>query len=138
MPFNVTLYYFLAPFDVLERADEWNVELNKVDINDDDQLSKLVSTWLLKGRLVEDFTKLHKWEVVWSLIDALSDSKFDFDSVFSPSSLDREWIALPTAWRIKDSRHFFWVIYQAHYEAWHAELAEFSPPTPDRLRRNRK
>lgn len=122
LPFTVDLRFFATCFDVFDREEDLGEELNCLDPNNDQQLKQLFIKRLFSSKYTHKYMPHHKYDVARVLEQALLNPSTDFKSVLSWQNLVDIDVSLPTAWMIRDARHYFWVAYCALIDTWKLEI----------------
>lgn len=117
--FEVTPAFFLGDFDIFDREESLGEYLNNFDPNDKNQLQFLLDEKFFRGARLLKFTEPHKYKLMKTLEESLSDSDFDFDAVLNGED---EYFCLPGSWNIKNPRDFFNLIYDEMFTRWGENL----------------
>src|SRR4051812_35082364 len=95
--FDVSPAYFITVFDVYDREETLEVELEKFDPNVSQQRTALLRKYCFEGPRVAKLSAEHKSELIRVLKLAL-DENFDFVKLFETDYDAADYLILPKRW----------------------------------------
>ncbi|MFZ6874235.1 hypothetical protein ACO0LF_19430 [Undibacterium sp. Di27W] len=110
---------FLVGFDVYDREETFDPELNRYDPNKLEDLTELFNKYYFGSS--NDLSKENKVQAFKALEVALKDREYDFSSLLCDHA-DFNSIYLPSEWKIENPRQFFKNIYHIVRDKWKEEF----------------
>jgi len=114
--FTTTPSYFLGGFNVYDREETFEEELNKYNPNDESHIKALMQNFFFNSQRAAKLTSEHRKELQRMLGAALSSPGFDFCGLLKDD--DDECFYFPSEWNINNPRKFFESIYSVLNEFW--------------------
>lgn len=115
--FIVSPAYFLGDFDIYDREQTLEKELNKLDPNNNEDLLSIFNKYFFESGRIKLLTTNHKMELLRVLKNALDNENEDFLKYLDPND-PNDIFLLPNEWNIEEPRLFFSKIYELVKERW--------------------
>ena len=114
--FNITPSYLLGVFNVYDREDDLEIELNKLDPNKENELDNLIKEYFVESAQLNSLTTEHKKRILEVIKVLLNEPSHDFSQYFIDD--DESCFYLPSEWNIKRPRDFYTKAYEILSSEW--------------------